>query len=107
MTEAESSALDGDHVTRAESSALDVFLDGDTAMAEQRAGHALEQRPRVGAGVKGLHVSQGWALAAHHPSCGVDLSIQDRRTGGAGKMTWNIMHVMLQVHNLTDAASVQ
>lgn len=59
------------------SATLDVLLDDHAAVSEQRAGQGLQQRPRVGAGVKGLHVAEGRPLAAHDASGCVDLPIQD------------------------------
>lgn len=59
------------------SAALDVLLDDHAAVPEERAGQRLRQSPRVGAGVKGLHVAQGRALAAHDAPGGVDLPVQD------------------------------
>lgn len=59
------------------SAALDVLLDDHAAVPEERAGQRLRQSPRVGAGVKGLHVAQRWALAAHDAPGGVDLAVQD------------------------------
>lgn len=59
------------------SAALDVLLDDHAAVPEERAGQRLRQSPRVGAGVKGLHVAQRRALAAHDAPGGVDLPVQD------------------------------
>lgn len=64
-------------VTAAPSAALNVLFDDDTAVSEERTGERLQQSPAVGAGVKGLHVAQGWTLAADYASCGVDLPVQD------------------------------
>lgn len=62
------------------SAALDVLLDDDAAVSEERAGQRLQQSPRVGAGVEGLHVAEGRTLAAHDAPRGVDLPIQDNGT---------------------------
>lgn len=59
------------------SAALDVLLDDHAAVSEQRAGQRLNQSPRVGAGVEGLHVAQCGTLAAHDASRGVDFTVQD------------------------------
>lgn len=61
----------------ASSAALNVLFDGHTAVPEERAGQRLQQRPGVGAGVKGLHVAQGRTLAAHDAPRGVDFTVQD------------------------------
>lgn len=62
------------------SATLNVLLDDYTAVPEELAWHALPQCPGVGAGVKSLHVAQGWTLAAYNSSCSVDLSIKDHST---------------------------
>lgn len=59
------------------SAALNVLFDGHAAVPEERAGQRLQQRPGVGAGVKGLHVAQGRTLAAHDAPRGVDFTVQD------------------------------
>lgn len=63
------------------SAALNVLLNNHAAVSEERAGHALLQRPHVRTGVKGLHGSQRWTLAAHDAACHVDLPVQDHCTG--------------------------
>lgn len=62
------------------SAALDVLLDDDAAVSEEWAGQRLQQSPRVGAGVEGLHVAEGRTLAAHDAPRGVDLPVQDNGT---------------------------
>lgn len=64
----------------APSAALDVLLNDHAAVSEERAGQRLQERPRVGAGVKRLHVAERRTFAAHYSSGGVDLPVQD---GGA------------------------
>lgn len=64
-------------VETASSAALNVLFDGHAAVPEERAGQRLQQRPGVGAGVKGLHVAQGRTLAAHDAARGVDFTVQD------------------------------
>lgn len=64
-------------VNAASSAALNVLFDDDAAVSEERTGEGLQQSPGVGAGLKGLHVAQGWTLAADYASCGVDLPVQD------------------------------
>lgn len=59
------------------SAALDVLLDDHAAVSEERTGQRLQESPRVGAGVKSLHVAEGGALTAHDASCGEDLPVQD------------------------------
>lgn len=59
------------------SAALNVLFDDDAAVSEERTGQRLQESPGVGAGVEGLHVAQGWTLAADYASCGVDLPVQD------------------------------
>lgn len=59
------------------SAALNVLFDDNAAVSEERTGERLQQSPGVGAGVKGLHVAQGWTLAADDASCGVDFPVQD------------------------------
>lgn len=71
------------------SAALDVLLNDHTAVSEERAGQWLQERPCVGARVKGLHVAQGWTLAAHDASCGVDLTIQDDGTAQQGDNSYS------------------
>lgn len=73
-------------VAVASSAALNVLFDDDAAVPEERTGQRLQQSPGVGAGVKGLHVAQGWTLAAHDASCGVDLPVQDN--GAAQTQVW-------------------
>ncbi len=63
------------------SAALNVLLNNHAAVSEERTGHALLQRPHVRTGVKGLHGSQRWTLAAHDAARHVDLPVQDHRTG--------------------------
>ncbi len=63
------------------SAALNILLNNHAAVSEERAGHALLQRPHIRTGVKGLHGSQRWTLAAHDATRHVDLPVQDHRTG--------------------------
>lgn len=64
------------------SAALDVLLDDDAAVPEERAGQGLQEGPGVGAGVERLHVAERRAFAAHDAPRGVDLPVQD---GGAAE----------------------
>lgn len=58
-------------------------------MSEERTGERLQQSPRVGAGVKGLHVAQGWTLAADDASGGVDLPVQDSSAAHTHTQVWS------------------
>lgn len=71
----------------AASAALDVLLDDHAAVSEERTGQRLQERPRVGARVKRLHVAQGGTLAADDASCGVDFPVQDNSAEKTKKKT--------------------
>lgn len=68
------------------SAALNVLFDDDAAVSEERTGQRLQESPGVGAGVEGLHVAQGWTLAADYASCGVDLPVQDNGAAQTHRM---------------------
>lgn len=65
--------------TRSEppSATLDILFDDHAAVSEERAGQWLQECPSVGARVKCLHAAEGWTLAAHDASRGVDLPVQN------------------------------
>lgn len=74
---------------RAPSAALNVLFDDDAAVSEERTGQRLQESPGVGAGVEGLHVAQGRALAADDASCGVDLPVQDNSAAQTTQVWWS------------------
>lgn len=68
------------------SATLDILFDDHAAVSEERAGQWLQECPSVGARVKCLHVAEGWTLAAHDASRGVDLPVQNDGTAWRDKV---------------------